>query len=282
MSKIFKDPAFHFALLSVLLFGLFYLSPRETGPVVTERDFVIAIDQATARNLADQFKATWRRYPTETEFNALINSAVDDEIRVREAIALGLDKNDSAIRARLAQKMQFLADSAAQSLQPIDATLEQHLLENGERFETPAKMSIEQIYLGDRPDQEVIEKNLTALNAGTLAQELGVRSMLPGTINNAYSAQLDAQFGKGFAQQLIDPPLDTWFVASSGLGVHVIRVSDRQKKHLPQLDEIREKVLTDWRLSQTAILAKAQLEAMKVPYEITLPSSEERLEVLKP
>ena len=53
--------------------------------------------------------AAWKRQPTGTELEALIDGDVRDEVYYREALALGMDRNDTVIRRRMRQKMEFLS-----------------------------------------------------------------------------------------------------------------------------------------------------------------------------
>ena len=63
--------------------------------------------------LALLFQSQWRREPTPEEFNRLVESKVQEEILYREALAMGLDKDDTIVKRRMAQKMQFLAEDVA-------------------------------------------------------------------------------------------------------------------------------------------------------------------------
>ena len=69
----------------------------------------------------------WQRPPTAEELKGLIDDHVKEEILSREAIKLGLDQNDTIIRRRLRQKMEFLAEDFAATAEPTDAELEAYL-----------------------------------------------------------------------------------------------------------------------------------------------------------
>ena len=49
---------------------------------------------------------------------SLEENRVREEVLYREALMLGLDKDDVIIKRRLAQKMQFLAEDVAAAHQP--------------------------------------------------------------------------------------------------------------------------------------------------------------------
>jgi hypothetical protein len=64
-------------------------------------------------NLSELFKQTWRRPPTQAELDGLIEDHIKEEILYREALALGLDRDDIVIRRRMRQKMEFLSEDVA-------------------------------------------------------------------------------------------------------------------------------------------------------------------------
>ena len=73
--------------------------------------------------LAGLFQSQWRRDPTPEEFGRMVEQKVQSEVLYREALAMGLDKNDEIVKRRMALKMQFLADArAAASKSPEGVT----------------------------------------------------------------------------------------------------------------------------------------------------------------
>ena len=51
----------------------------------------------------------WRRPPTAAESDRSVADFVREEVLYREALALGLDRDDLVVRRRLVQKMEMLA-----------------------------------------------------------------------------------------------------------------------------------------------------------------------------
>ena len=76
-----------------------------------------------------RWAAQWDRPPTEDELAGLIDDAVKEEVLYREALRLGLDRDDTIVRRRLAQKMTFmLEDGAAVEIAGLPRTLTDVLL----------------------------------------------------------------------------------------------------------------------------------------------------------
>ncbi len=60
---------------------------------------------------------------------------------------MGLDQNDTVIRRRLRQKMEFISDSVADAVEPSDAQLQAFLAENAAKFAQPSELTFQQVFL---------------------------------------------------------------------------------------------------------------------------------------
>ena len=89
----------------------------------------IVVTRGQIEHLAAASTQTWQRPPTDAELKGLIDDRVRDEVYCREAMALGLDKDDTVIRRRLRQKMEFVSDDIGSPTEPTDA--EFHRLPGG-------------------------------------------------------------------------------------------------------------------------------------------------------
>ena len=98
MRTLLRDPLLHFVLLGAGLFALYRLvAGEDIGPseiVVTAR---------TVESLADNWQRTWQRPPTQAELDRLVDDYVREEVLYREALAMGLDRDDTIVRRRLRQ-----------------------------------------------------------------------------------------------------------------------------------------------------------------------------------
>jgi hypothetical protein len=104
LGRLLREPLLHFAMIGGLIFLLFAAvnDTRETPANV------IVITAGRIDQLAASFSSVWKRSPTPDEIKALIKGEVREEVYYRDALALGLDKNDAIVRRRLKQKMEFL------------------------------------------------------------------------------------------------------------------------------------------------------------------------------
>lgn len=276
MKKILREPVFQFALLGILLFGYFNLVD-ERKPVA-EQSQQIVISDTDLQQLIERHKSVWRRPPSETELTALIDGAVREEVLVREALALGLDRGDTAIRNRLSQKMQFLTDSVAQMLEPSDDILRAYMAENPDSFTRPAAMSFDQVYLGDRVGQDVVDETLAQLAGGASPNSLGRGGLLPVSMPLATEQQVDNSFGTGFFAALSGAgsgakPGEWVGPVRSGYGVHLVRVGTYRPAAPADFAAVREKLLFDWRRAQGETLAAAQYDVLRDRYEVVTPDA---------
>ena len=76
----------------------------------------------------------------------MIESHLREEVLYREGLALGLDQNDTIIRRRLAQKMEFLFEDLADQVEPTDEELKRYFDKYNDKYLLPARVSFSHIY----------------------------------------------------------------------------------------------------------------------------------------
>src|SRR5262245_57194600 len=112
MRRLLNEPLLHFFVIGTMLFVLFGLA----GTKETKQQEKVVVSTAQIQNLRDGFTRTWQRPPTRQELEGLIEEYIREEIYDREARALGLDRDDTVIRRRLRQKMEFIAEDMAATI----------------------------------------------------------------------------------------------------------------------------------------------------------------------
>ena len=68
----------------------------------------IEVTAAVIERLRAGFERQFGKAPDTEELRGLVTAHVREEVLCREALALGLDRDDTIVRRRLAQKMEFL------------------------------------------------------------------------------------------------------------------------------------------------------------------------------
>ena len=130
-SKLLKDPLLHFLLIGVGLFFLFSQLNSDEDASDTQQ---IIINKSKLEVLSGTFMEENSVPPTEIEIQELLENVIREEVLSREAITMGLDKDDKVIRHRLAQKMQYLFEDVAMVDEPSDEVLKAYFQENKASF----------------------------------------------------------------------------------------------------------------------------------------------------
>ena len=274
MSKhLLREPLVHFLLLGAALFALdAWLRPAAAPAASTE----IVVSEARIASLAQNFQRTWRRPPTKEELDGLVESFVKEEVMVREALALGLDRDDAIIRRRLQQKMEFVSEQAAASVQPTDEDLARYLAANADAFRVEARISFKQVYLDPRRRASTLaadaKRLLGALNSARSPDpaQLGDRLLLlEPAYENAPQAEVARLFGADFAEALVKQPVGQWVgPIASGYGVHLVRVDALVPGDTPKLDDVRPLVEREWRNARRQETSKALYDRLRAKYTI--------------
>ncbi|WP_299989751.1 peptidylprolyl isomerase [uncultured Ruegeria sp.] len=268
--RLLKEPLFHFFLIGAAIFVWFHIVSPDN---VTVEDLgTITLSENDVALLAVQFETRWKRPPSDAELQALVNASIREEVLVREARKLGLDRGDSVIRSRLSQKMDFLTEAIATSVVPEDEDLDGFLQQNPERYTTPNRVAFTQVFLGEEPSETETEAALVALRAGQEVSDLKGSSLLPVSMPLTTTRVIDSVFGIGFSEGLATLEEGQWMgPVLSGYGVHLVQVLAIEPSRIPPLSEIHSAVLRDWRRTMSEDLAEAQYEILADNYEIITP-----------
>ncbi len=147
----------HFLLLGALLFAAYgWLNQDGYG----SRDEIVVTRQQV-EGLATQFQRVWQRPPTSAETQALIDSWVRDEVYYREALAMGLERDDPIVRRRMSQKIQFILDRGAPAA-PTDAELQQWLDDHADKYRIEPVYALQQVYFDPARRGEKTESDIAA------------------------------------------------------------------------------------------------------------------------
>lgn len=267
--KILKEPFLHFIIIGALLFA-FYMAfdedAREPG------EYEVVVPPGRIEQLSAIFQKTWQRPPTRDELQGLIDDFIMEEIYYREAKAAGLDQNDTLIRRRLRQKMEFLTDDLS-SRDAEDTELIEFMESNPERFRNPARYSFVQIFfnpdkLGEGLDAKINAASESLKNGQTPE---GHATLLPPHMSEVSPQQITGNFGEEFAKAVSELPIGEWSgPITSSFGIHFVKVDERLDSELPELDQIRNQVIREWDHDQRKSFRDKFDRALLEKYEVTV------------
>ena len=272
--RLLREPLVHFLLLGALLF--LYFEWRGSGGPTSSR---IVITPGLVEHLASGFGRTWQRPPTDAELKGLIDDYVKEEIATREAVGMGLDRDDTIIRRRLRQKLEFLVEDAASSAPPTDAELEAWLQKHPQSFRAEPQLAFRQVYVSPErrgasagKDAEKLLARLRAKGKGATTDGLGDASMLPSEQPLVPLREVARSFGDDFAQELMKIEPGQWTgPVESPYGLHLVLVQERVAGAAPELAEVRpvveREVLAERRKRDLDTLYERLLEKYTVTIE---------------
>jgi hypothetical protein len=242
-SRLRKHPVVHFALIGCVLFGL---NTLRQGNALPDDEAAIRIDRPRLEALAGIWKGQFGRRPTETELTTVARTWAVEEMRVREARRMGLDRDDSVIRRRLAQKYEFLVNNPANLATPSDDVLRKYLADHADRYAGPSRYSFEQVFFSSDRGQRA------AFNAaqGALAHPDAAKGdAFPGAPvgRNVTEEEVRQDFGSNFASALPRLRPGVWEgPVESGFGFHLVKVTAKKALAPSKFGEVRGQVLADW------------------------------------
>lgn len=275
--RLLREPLVHFLAAGLVLFGLSALLGESFGAGDDRRR--IEVSAGRIRQLSD----TWTRQrgapPTRAQLDGLIEDFIREEVLYREAIASGLDQGDAIVRRRLAQKVEFLAQSVASTVEPTDAELQAFFEANSERYVVPEQVGFEHVYFSRErrgPGAEEAARGALALLTGVGpaaadAAALGDRFMLQRAYPPQTRDQIRDLFGPRFAARVFELPPDVWTgPVESSYGAHLVRVRRRVPSRLPALAEVRGAVTRDLDEQRLRSAADEYYARLRARFEIEI------------
>lgn len=265
-----REPLVHFLAIGAILFVVF----EWRGPA--SHRIVITPGQVDA--LAAGFARTWQRPPSEEELKGLIDEHVREEIATREAIAAGLDRDDTIIRRRLRQKLEFLVEDTSEVAPPTDAELGAWLNAHPDQYRQDPEVAFRQVHLSPErrrarldDDARLMLARLTTAGADADVDALGDSRLLPVDVDRAPRSDIVGRFGEEFADRLLDVETGRWVgPIQSAYGVHLVFVRERVAGRMPSLDDVRPQVERDFIAGRRRRDLEATYERWLDQYEVVI------------
>jgi len=271
MKKIIKEPLFQFLLIGLGLFLLYNMV--NTDEVGNE----IVIDDYLINELAAKWKMKRTREPSLQEIKGLVQLYIEQEVLYREALAMNLDHNDEIIKRRLAQKMEFISDEFASSLQPTEDMLREYFEKQKENYQKPSVFSLKQIYFSEDKRATAIEDAQRAVE-DEYPENFGDQISLPSNYINTASNKIAIDFGFAFAGALDTLPLGKWTgPVRSGFGVHLVFIENKKPAGFYTFEEVANKVNLDYNFEASNDFKKQLINSLLENYNIRFELEDSQL-----
>jgi PPIC-type PPIASE domain len=278
--RLLREPLLHFLLLGCAIFAAFSLLSRHK----VDKPGEIVITQGTLENLVTGFTRTWQRPPTQEELQGLVTDQVREEVAYRRAVAMGLDRDDTIVRRRLQQKLEFLSDDLSSRVTPTDADLQAFLQSHADNFKTETTLSFRQIYLNPQlhganlhRDEARLLAHLQRSGQQSDLSSFGDPFLLPQSFENISLSEVKKMFGEQFAAGISAAAPGQWqWPVVSGYGAHLVYVVQRNEGRLPGLAEIHDQVRRRWLDAKRGEATDKLYQALLKGYTIRIEPPEEK------
>jgi len=277
--RLLREPLVHFLLIGAMLFGAYSIMQGADTAGASSKDIQLTLDELRQMDL--YFESQWRRQPTPEEFSHLVENKVQEEVLYREALAMGLDKDDEIVKRRMAQKLQFLAEDVAAAREPTTAELKAWFEKHSDLFALPPRLSFRHLYFSpDRRSAQAREDAAKALATlagqpedSPLAASLADPFMFQDYYRDRAPEYLGKEFGPQFALAVEKLTPGSWQgPIESGLGWHLVFVDTVILGRVPAFEEIEPDVKTAWLGEQKSLAWEKAYKEMRAKYRVLLPA----------
>jgi len=267
LARLLREPLLHFLLLGGVLFAIFGRGQPNAG--VDDRQIVV--NEADIDRLAAGFSRTWQRPPDRDELQAQIQDYIREEVLYRTALTLGLDKDDTIIRRRLRQKMEFLFEDTVP--QPLEAELRAYFEAHAEKFRTQPLISFRQVFVslkrGDTAESDARKILARLVSAEPEAVDEGDTLLLGEAFDLTSLDRIAALFGDDFGRALAEAAPGSWVgPLRSAYGLHLVLVTPVEPATLPSLDQVRPAVERELVAERRTAAKAAQYQALLAGYRV--------------
>ena len=273
MKKLVREPFFHFLLLGALLFVVHSWRATQRSPEAQAAR--IEITAGTIEWLSAGFTRQWHRAPDADELRGLVTDHIREEVLYREALALGLERNDSIVRRRLAQKMEFLGHDLVSAAEPDEATLRKYFAANSARYAKAARLSFRHIYFSQERRGARLEGDardaLDALRQGANEEAMGDPFLREHEFTNADTQEIATALGREFAEVVATFPEEGWHgPVTSSYGMHLVRVAERTDPQAVAFETVREAVARDLAEERRRAANAEFMARLKERYQVSI------------
>ncbi len=277
VSRLAKEPLFHFLILGLAIYGGY--AWLYAGEASESDQQIIRVGEGELAWMRTSFEKRWKRAPTPNELQGLTQEYIRETAFYREALAMGLDKDDTIVRRRLAQKLEFLVQDLIDVSPPTVAQLEAYFEEHRADYRQPDLITFTHAFVdpdkrGDETESHAAMVRQALENADdptSGAKKLGDPFMLQLYYPERTEADISKLFGGGFAQSIGDLSVGTWQgPVLSGYGVHLVYVHDHQTFPDPAYTDVQDRVAEDWAEARREELNEEYRDRLLEKYTIVI------------
>ena len=247
LKRAVREPLVHFLAIGA---ALFVINGLIHGPDQGPESTAIIIPEGRVNQIAESFVLISGRVPTKEELQVLVDDFVSEEVGYREAVAQGLDADDTIVRRRMRQKLEFLIEDSAANEEPTPAEMQAWLDSHAADYRFPERRAIRQVLLSTDKRGASAAKDaqaaLASLRSGADPAKQGDASMLPAALPLTTEDGVAGEFGADFAAAAFSHAGNDWFgPVASPFGQHLVSVISIEPGRAVTLSEAADRVRAD-------------------------------------
>ena len=268
-------------VLGALLAGAFWAVQGPPGDDSSRPQIVIS-EVEVAHQVA-RWERMWGRPPSAEELKKAMDGYVRNEILYREALARGMDRQDSRVRVALIQKMQMLAAGQADARGVTDKDLAAFFALRKEQYKIPARLSVTHVFFKDDETaktraEKILAEFLAMEPSEASLREAGDATMLETTHEAVTAEDLEKGFGTAFTAEVLSLVEGRWSgPVRSGYGLHLVKVFDRIPGRIPALAEVSQKVENDLQYEAGKASEEQGFQEIAGKYQVSISDVAERM-----
>jgi hypothetical protein len=277
MPTFLKEPLLHFLFAGAVLFVMYGWFNDGTEESKGER--MVRITAGQVEWLKQTWTRQWGRPPNYDELQEVVAGYLKEELLAREARELKLDENDTVVRRRLAQKMDFMVKDTAQLAEAGEEELRRLYESNPERFQNPARITFTHVFFnrdkrGTRVEadaREVLEHLSRSVPENA---DVGDRFLSRYEFHEAEEQAISSVFGPQFARLVFTVEPGEWQgPIESAYGLHLVYVTKSETAPLPDFATVKNEVLTLWRQQRELEGQEQYFSALLKKYDVVIDES---------
>ncbi|MFL2692726.1 MAG: peptidyl-prolyl cis-trans isomerase [Gammaproteobacteria bacterium] len=236
-----------------------------------ENEDKITIFESEINSLIGTWVNQVGREPTIQEVDGIIKQLLDEEILYREAIKLGLDKNDIIIKRRLAQKIGFLRQEADSTL-PSEQEISDFYNQNLDKYFVGKRITFSHVYFSSsETDRDEASNALSLIQSGSSETSFGEPFLLGKNFSSKTITEIERSFGKRFSEDIQNLAPKKWSgPLNSVYGSHLVYVNSIANSFTPTLEDIKNVVINDVVLEKQNNSTKKYLKELRNKYQIEI------------
>ena len=268
--RLKPDKATILVILGMLFLGVtLYLFQDDRD----QDQFVIQVTSAEREHLADQWLFQFGTEPTQDELDTLIAEWTIEEAMVREARRMGLDENDTIIRSRLRQKLEFLTSDQGETQPIAEIEIRAFFLEHRDLYEIPETINFRHVFFSgekrENPRQDA-EAALQSIDDDNW-ESFGDPFHLSSSYTDTSYIEIRREMGYRFETAILNATDGEWHgPVTSWYGIHLIHVGQRTPSRPAEYESVREQVKRDLQLQRNDDAQTNYIDEIVAKYRVEI------------